>query len=227
MQVGPLLDRLGVEGDQGGDEVVVGAVDHELADVGAQALEGRLDQRRGDVLAAGGLEEVLLAVGDLEEAALVELADVTGVQPAVGVHGLGGLLGLVVVALHDAGAAQQHLAVLGDPRLGAGQRPADRADRVAGRAVDERRGAGLGEAVALEDGQADRVEPVRDVLVERGGPGDEEADPAAEALAHLVQHQLVGQGELLGEHAGGLLAARPHAGDLAADARPTRGTASP
>ena len=43
----------------------------------------------------------------------VELADVAGVEPAVGVERLGGRLGEVVVAAHDAAAAQQDLAVLG------------------------------------------------------------------------------------------------------------------
>ena len=56
----------------------------------------------------------------LQEAALVDLADVAGVQPAVASSGLGGGLA-VVVALHDARAAHQDLAVLGDLDLGAGQ----------------------------------------------------------------------------------------------------------
>jgi hypothetical protein len=38
-------------------------------------------------------EHVLLAVGDPEVAALVEHPDVAGVQPALGVDRLGGLLG--------------------------------------------------------------------------------------------------------------------------------------
>jgi hypothetical protein len=58
-------------------------------------LNCRLDLRRRDVLAVGGLEEVLLAVRELEEAALVDLADVAGVQPAVGVERLGGGSGLL------------------------------------------------------------------------------------------------------------------------------------
>ena len=73
----------------------------------------------GDVLAAGGLDQVLLAVGDLQAALVVELADVTGGQPAVGQQGLGVDLGQVAVAAHDVRAAQQHLAVLGDHDLGA------------------------------------------------------------------------------------------------------------
>ena len=40
-------------------------------------------------------EHVLLAVGDAEVAALVEHADVAGVQPAVGVDRLGGRFGVV------------------------------------------------------------------------------------------------------------------------------------
>ena len=45
--------------------------------------------------------------------------------------------------------------------------------------------------------------------------GDEEADLATEALAHLVQHQLVGERVLAREQAAGLLAAGAHVRDLA------------
>ena len=46
-------------------------------------LEHVLDVLRRDVLAAGGDDDVLLAVGDAEEAVGVELADVAGAEPAV------------------------------------------------------------------------------------------------------------------------------------------------
>ena len=70
------------------------ADDHALADqgVGAQPV---LEHRRRDVLAAGGDDELLLAAGDRQEAVVVELAEVAGVEPAVGVDRLGGG-GLVV-----------------------------------------------------------------------------------------------------------------------------------
>ena len=71
--------------------------------------------------------KVLLAVGDVEEAALVDAPDVAGVEPAVLVEHLGGRLGVVVVAAHDARAPDEDLAVLGDAHLGARHRPADRA----------------------------------------------------------------------------------------------------
>ena len=65
---------------------------------GEAVLTRRLDVRRRHVLAGRVDDELLLAVDDLEVAVLVELADVAGVQPAVGVDRLGGLLGLVAVA---------------------------------------------------------------------------------------------------------------------------------
>ena len=42
-----------------------------------------LEDGRGDVLAAGGHEDLLLAAGDPDEALVVDLADVAGVEPAV------------------------------------------------------------------------------------------------------------------------------------------------
>ena len=58
--------------------------------------------------------------------AVVQPSDVAGVQPAVGVDGRGGGLGVVEVAEHDVGAAQQHLAglvVAVDAQLEVGDRP--------------------------------------------------------------------------------------------------------
>ena len=79
-------------------EVALVAVHDHLADVRAGRLELALDRLRRDVLAARGLDQVLLAVGDAQEAVGVELADVAGAEPAVGVERLGGRVGQVVVA---------------------------------------------------------------------------------------------------------------------------------
>ena len=126
-----------------------------------------------------------------EEAVGVELALVAGVQPAVVGQRLGGLLGQVVVAVHHARALDQDLVVLADLDLAARERRADGAELVVVGVVDEGAGGGLGQAVALEDQDAGGVEPLGDVVVERGRAGDEEADPAAEAVADLAEDQLV------------------------------------
>src|SRR5690606_976352 len=98
---------------------------------------------------------VLEPVGDGQVAAFVDLADVAGVQPAVGVDGGGGGLRVVEVAQHHVGAAQQHLtgAVLGrivDAQLEAGDRAAaggGHRDRVVLGPAHGAETAGLGEAV--------------------------------------------------------------------------------
>ena len=68
----------------------------------------------GHVLAAGGDEDVLLAVDDLQEAVVGEAADVAGLEPAVVGEGLAGGLGILVVAGEDDRAAGEDLAVLGE-----------------------------------------------------------------------------------------------------------------
>ena len=78
------------------------------------------------VLAAGGDDQLLLAVDDAEVAVVVDLADVAGVQPAVLVERLGGLLRVVEVALEDVAAPADHLAVVGQISTShPGERPAD------------------------------------------------------------------------------------------------------
>ncbi len=139
-------------------------MDHHLADVGAEGLELALEQLRGDVLAARGLDQVLFAVGDGEEVVLVELADVAGGEPAVGVEHLGSELGLAVVAAHHAAASEQDLSIrLRDLDFGAADGRADRTELAIGGRVDEGGSAGFGEAVALADQDSHGVEELGDV----------------------------------------------------------------
>ena len=117
-------------------------------------LQVVLDVLRRDVLAAGGDEDVLLAVGDVEEAVVVERADVAGLEPAVTPEHGRGRLRVLVVALEDRLGAQLDLSVVGDPYLAAGQRHAYRAEAVDVGAVGARSGGALREAVALRDADA-------------------------------------------------------------------------
>ena len=132
MLLGPVGQRLGVDRDQRGDEGLAVADDDALVDevVGPDAV---LEHGGGDVLAAGGHQDLLLPAGDPDEALVVDLTDVAGVEPAVGVLRLCGRLVVAPVAGEDLAAAEQQLAVVGDPDAGALERAADGA-RPSGRA---------------------------------------------------------------------------------------------
>src|SRR5207237_2810850 len=114
----------------------------------------------------GVLDEVALAVGDLEIAVGIETADIAGVQPTIDQRPRR-RFGIVPIALHDELAADQYLAILGDAYLDAGERRADRVDLDAagGVAADHRRRLGL--AVALHEVEAERDEEAADLGVER------------------------------------------------------------
>src|SRR5207248_1933606 len=71
----------GIEGDQRRHEGTAVAEHDNLGDA-APAVESVLDRSRGDVFAAGGFEEVLLAIRDPQEP-IVQDADVAGAQPPV------------------------------------------------------------------------------------------------------------------------------------------------
>ena len=122
----PAVEGLGVDGDQRADERLRVADHHRLADqrVGPQLI---LEHRGGDVLAARGDDDLLLAAGDRQEAVLVDRAEVAGLEPAV-LEGLGGGLLVVPVAVEHHAAAHQQLAVVGDAHAVAGQQLSDRAD---------------------------------------------------------------------------------------------------
>ena len=82
---------------------------------------------RSDVLAVGGLEEVLDAVGE-EQLAVLQVACVARVKVALLVERLRREVVAAVVALGDGGAFQHHLAVVGYLHLYAGYGPAHGAD---------------------------------------------------------------------------------------------------
>jgi hypothetical protein len=106
---GPFERPVGVGHDQRDDVGPLVAADHRLGDLALQRQHA-LELLRGDVVALVVDDDVLLAVGDHDPAALVEVADVAGVQPAVD-HGLRGLLVVAPVAEHDQLAAHEDLAV--------------------------------------------------------------------------------------------------------------------
>ena len=117
---------LRVERDQR-DQVGPPVADHDALGDERVLLDLGLEVRRGDVLAARGDDDVLLAAGDRQVAVVVELADVAGVQPAVDER-LPRRLLVLVVALEDVRAPDQDLAVVGDLDLAARERAADRAE---------------------------------------------------------------------------------------------------
>ena len=107
-QVGLLLSalrfqprvRIGeIQRDQRGHERLPVADDQALVH-NRRCHHGGLQQAGGDVLAAGGDDQILLAAGDRNEAVLVNVAQIAGVQPAVD-DLLGGHIGMVVVSAAD------------------------------------------------------------------------------------------------------------------------------
>ena len=83
-----------------------------------QLVDHALDLGGGDVLAAGD-DHVLLAVGQVQEAVLVEIADVAGTEP-VAEEGGRGFFRILPVALRDFRPAQADLAILAGGKAVAG-----------------------------------------------------------------------------------------------------------
>src|SRR5262249_4459285 len=73
----PFRDGADVDLDQRGEVLTALTHDARLADVGAR-FQHRLDAAPADVLAAGGDDDILLAIDDLQRAASVNHADVAG-----------------------------------------------------------------------------------------------------------------------------------------------------
>src|SRR5918992_5527012 len=93
-------------------------VDLDVGDLGV-SVEKLLDLTRVDVLATAN-DHVLRPPGYLDVPVLVHSRQVPGVQPALLVYNLFGLVGHLVVALHDVVAAGAEVALLVGPDLFAG-----------------------------------------------------------------------------------------------------------
>ena len=158
----------------------------------------------GVFLTVGGDEEALESAHDIEEVRVfgADVAHVAGVEPAVN-NGIGRGLGVLPVAGHHVFSADDNLAfgavgyflaigVQDDAVHGlddaAGGTEAGVALRVG---ADD--GRGFREAVALEHGHAHGAEEALQLDVQQGAAAHEEAHAAAEALAHLGEHQFVKQ----------------------------------
>src|SRR4029077_19155422 len=115
-----LLSGLPVRHDQRRHVGPALADDHRALDQRV-AHQPELERLRRDVLPDRRLEERLLAVGDVQEAFRVDLADVAGGDPAV-LQGLGSGLGVLVVTQHVARALDQDLAVVRDLQLDSRER---------------------------------------------------------------------------------------------------------
>jgi hypothetical protein len=78
-------------------------------------------------------------------AAIVEIAGIAGMYPAVGCLGVVGRLGVLEILLEHAGAAIEHLSGVGNPEFDLGNRFADGIgiDLAIGMDGDEDRGLGL------------------------------------------------------------------------------------
>ena len=132
--------------------------DANLLDVGRLQVV-RFDFFGIDVLAVAEDDDVFLASGDEEVAVGVAVAEVAAAEPAVAIHGGGGI-GPLVVSGHDDAAAKGDFADAGAAVLGrrlavedlhfvAGQRLADGAHHVVVGRCDAGGAAGFGHAVSL------------------------------------------------------------------------------
>ena len=116
-----------------------------------------------------------------------------GSEPAVLAEHRRRRLGILVVALEDRLAPDEQLPVLGELHLEARQRLADGAEAEGALRVRRRRGRALGQPVALDEQDVDRVEELGDLGRERGAARDGRVQAAAEALLDLGVDEPVGE----------------------------------
>src|SRR5271165_6864284 len=146
----PSLESREVGRDESGGELVAIADEGCLSDeeIGLELVFNGL---RGDKFAARSLEQLLLAICNVEETVRVQAADVSGAEEPLIVEDLGGVRRLLPVALEDIRAFHEKLAIFGEAAGDVGKSLADGTHTVVPRRVDGKDRRGLREAVAFED----------------------------------------------------------------------------
>ena len=171
--------------------------------------EAALDRLGSDVLAVGRFDQVLQTVGQ-EQLAVLEVAHVARVEPAVGIDGLACQFLLPVVAARDGLAAQEYLVVFSQLHLHVGHHRAHRADGVTRQGVTGHRGGRLRQSVACQHGNAHRVNELLDHRGDGGtGCGEQVAVLDAQRLLQQTVARAVVEALTLTQEEGGLLL-HPH-----------------
>src|SRR5207245_1154037 len=130
---------------------------------------------------------------DLDPAVFVHLANVAGAEPAVLGERVARGVGILVIAAEDRLAAGEDLTVHVEPNLAAVDCAPDGAKAVVVGIVDAERARGLGQPVPLDHEHSEGMEELEYVDTERGRAGDAQPQASAETLAHLREHEAVGQ----------------------------------
>src|SRR5437588_2432462 len=137
----------GIGDDERDNEFAFVAHDHGIHDVRA-GLECIFNGLRGDKFSRRSLDQVFLAIGDEEIVVFVQVADVTGAEPAIFAEHFAGGFGIFVVALHDAGALDKDFSVFGNADLHVGNRFTGTAHAIRGVVAGDD-GRGCGQTVTL------------------------------------------------------------------------------
>src|SRR5262249_7905730 len=151
-----LLDQIDVQRDQRREIVSAVADDDDLRNELVR-LKKVFDVLRGDILTAGGDDEVLLTVGDDQTAGVVESAEVGRMVPAVGQRLAGGDR-VFEIAFKYVAAPDENFPVVGQPDLHTGNRNAHGAKAETLQPIDGRGRGGFGRPVAFQYHQAHVVE---------------------------------------------------------------------
>jgi hypothetical protein len=120
-----------LESDECAEELLVLANDHDIGAGRAELLEVVLDDQRGHIFATSCNNQLLNTPSNEQEAILVDLSQVTGMQEAIAVYGLTCSLFILKVAHHDVSASENDFTVtlligVVDLQVDSGQLESDR-----------------------------------------------------------------------------------------------------
>ncbi len=133
-----------------------------------------------DLLAIGHHDDLVEPSGDTDPARRIEAAPIVGVQPAIGIDGRCGGTGILPIAFHHIGTADQQFVLRAEAHLDAGQGWTDARRLVVVQRVHADHRARLREAVPLQHRQPEPDEGARNGRRQCGAATDRHAQTPAQ-----------------------------------------------
>src|SRR5689334_22528262 len=140
-----------------------------------------LDWLRSHELSAAGFDQVLLSVGNTQEALSIDVADVASLEP-VALECVRSLLRILPIALEDRRTADPEFPVFGNMAFNVGKRLANGSQFVRLGLVDGNYGRCLSESVSLENANSHIGVPAGQIDAERSATRNVHLDASAEPL---------------------------------------------
>src|SRR5512133_2663909 len=158
-------------------------------------LQGIFDRLWRDEFSAGGLDQILLAIGDDKESVRIDGSHIASLEP-ITLESILRLLRHIPVAGEDRRSLHEYFSVLGDLEVHVRKDSSYRTEFVCRRIIQGDYRRCLSQAVAFVNSDSYHCIPLAELSAQGRAAGDEGLYASTHASRYLREHQLVGESPL-------------------------------